>query len=145
MATSIYDTFKDYVLFHEDFKFKISLYFIFNEQNYVKTASGEIKFVLTYQKFKQLLLKLRDYAKNSCGIVCYLEKKCRGHQVLEMMQNYDDFMFDSVERRAVFYKDVKFIKRNKDDDPMMGFIIVPINQKDLGWDSWSQRMRYLLI
>ena len=145
MATSIYDTFKDYVLFHEDFKFKISLYFIFNEQNRVKTLNGEIKFVLTYQNFKQLLLKLRNYAKNSCGIVCPSEKKCQGHQVLEMMQNYDDFMFDSVERRTFFYKHVKFIKRNKDDDPMMGFIIVPMSEIDLGWKSWSERMRYLLI
>ena len=76
MATSIYETFKDYVLFYEDFRFKISLYFIFNEQNRIKTASGELKFVLTYQNFKQLLNKLRNYAKNSCGIVCQSTKKC---------------------------------------------------------------------
>ena len=145
MATSIYDTFKDYVLFHEHFRFKISLYFIFNEQNRVAAASGEIKFILTYQNFKLLLSKLRNYAKNSCGIVCESEKNCQGHQVLEMMQNYDDFMFDSVERRALFYKHVKFVKRGKDDDPMMGFIIVPINEMDLGWKSWSQRMSYLLV
>ena len=145
MATSIYDTFKDYVLFHEDFRFKISLYFIFNEQNRVETASDEIKFVLTYQHFKLLLNKLRNYAKNSCGVVCQSVKNCQGHQVLEMMQNYDDFIFDSVERRAVFYKHVKFIKRGEDDEPMMGFIMVPINEKDLGWDTWSKRMSYLLV
>ena len=144
-SSSIYDTFKDYVLFHEDFRFKISLYYIFNEQNRVKTASGEIKFVLTYQAFKLLLNKLRNYAKNSCGVVCQSQKNCQGHQVLEMLQNYDDFMFDSVERRAVFYKHVKFIKRGEDDDPMMGFIAIPINQIDLGWDSWSKRMSYLLV
>ena len=146
MATSsIYDIFKDYVLFQEDFRFKVSLYYIFNEQNRVQTASGEIKFVLTYQAFKLLLNKLRNYAKNSCGIVCQSTKNCQGHQVLEILQNYDDFMFDSVERRAMFYKHVKFIKRGEDDDPMMGFIIVPINQIDLGWDSWSKRMSYLLV
>ena len=145
MATSIYESFKNYVLFHEEFMFKISLYFIFNENNRIETASGELKFVLTYEKFKQYLLKLRNYAKNSCGIVCQSNKKCQGHQVLEMMQKYDDFIFDSVERRAVFYKHVKFIKRNNDNDSMMGFIIVPINEIDLGWKSWSERMRYLLI
>ena len=146
MATSsIYDTFKDYVLFHEDFRFKVSLYFIFNEQNRVETKSGEIKFVLTYQAFKLLLNKLRRYAQNSCGTVCQSEKNCQGHEVLEMLQNYDDFMFDSVERRAVFYKHVKFVKRGEDDDPMMGYIIVPINEIDLGWVSWSKRMSYLLV
>ena len=144
-SSTIYDEFKNYVLFHEDFRFKVSLYFIFNEQNRVKTASGEVKFVLTYQAFKLLLNKLRNYAKNSCGVVCQSTKNCQGHEVLEMLQNYDDFMFDSVERRAVFYKHVKFIKRGEDDDPMMGFIAVPINQIDLGWDSWSKRMSYLLV
>ena len=141
----MFDRFKDYVLFHEDFRFKVSLYFIFNEQNCVKSKSGEIKFVLTYQAFKLLLNKLRNYAKNSCETVCQSEKNCQGHEVLEMLQNYDDFMFDSVERRAVFYKHVKFIKRGEDDDPMMGYIIIPINEMDLGWDSWSKRMSYLLV
>ena len=145
MATSIYESFKNYVLFHEEFMFKLSLYFILNEQNCIKTASGELKFILTYQNFKQLLLKLRNYAKNSCGIVCRSTENCQGHKVLEMMQKYDDFVFDSVERRAVFYKHVKFIKRNDDNSPMLGFIIVPINEVDLGWKTWSERMRYLLI
>ena len=145
MATSMYEAFKNYVLFHEEFIFKISLYFIFNEENRVKTASGEVKFVLTYEKFKKYLVQLRNYAKNSCGIVCPSDEKCQGHKVLELMQNYDDFMFDSVERRAVFYKHVKFIKRGNDNDPMFGFIIVPINEIDLGWKTWSQRMKYLLI
>ena len=145
MAISIYESFKNYVLFEEFMKFKISLYFIFNEQNRIKTASGEIKFVLTYQQFKQYLLKLCNYARNSCGIVCQSTKNCQGHQVLEIMQKYDDFMFDSVERRSVFYKHVKFIKRGDDEDTMMGFIIVPINEMDLGWKTWSERMRYLLI
>ena len=110
MATSIYESFKNYVLFEEEFMFKISLYFIFNEQNRIETASGEIKFVLTYQQFKQYLLKLRNYARNSCGFVCQSTKNCQGHQVLEMMQKYDDFIFDSVEHGTFFYKHVKFIK-----------------------------------
>ena len=144
-STSIYDSFKNYVLFEEQFMFKVSLYFIFNEQNRIKTANGELKFIVTYQNFKQNLLKLRNYAKNSCGIVCQSTKNCRRHQVLEMMQKYDDFIFDAVENRTLFYKHVKFVKRNNDDDPMMGFIIVPINEMDLGWKTWSERMRYLLI
>ena len=132
MATSMFEAFKNYVLFQEDFLFKISLYFIFNEENCVKTVNGELKFVLTYEKFKKYLLKLRNYAKNSCGVVCQSDEQCLGHKTLELMQNYDDFMFDSVERRAVFYKHVKFIKRKDDNDPMFGFILVPINEKTLG-------------
>ena len=142
---SIYKKFENYVLFEQFMKFKISLYFIFNEQNYVKTSSGQIRFVLTYQAFKLLLNKLRRYAQDSCGIVCYKEKKCQGHEVLELLQNYDDFMFDSVDRRAVFYKQVKFVQTGKDDDPMMGYVMIPINAMDLGWDSWSKRMSYLLV
>ena len=145
MATSMFEAFKNYILFEEDFLFKISLYFIFNEENCVKTVSGELKFVLTYEKFKKYLLKLRNYAKNSCGIVCQSDEQCLGHKTLDLMQKYDDFMFDSVERRAVFYKHVKFIKRKDDNDPMFGFILVPINEKDLGWDTWSKRMSYLLV
>ena len=145
MATSMYEAFKNYILFQEHFVFKISLYFIFNEENIIKTANGELKFMLTYEKFKKYLLKLRDYAKNSCGIVCQSDKQCLGHQTLELMQRYDDFMFDSVERRALFYKHVKFIKRGDDNDPMFGFIIVPVNEIDLRWKTWSQRMNYLII
>ena len=145
MATSMFEAFKNYILFQEEFLFKISLYFIFNEENYVKTMSGELKFVLSYEKFKKYLLKLRNYAKNSCGVVCQSDEQCLGHKTLELLQNYDDFMFDSVERRAVFYKHVKFIKRKDDNDPMFGFIPVPINEKDLGWDSWSKRMSYLIV
>ena len=145
MATLMYEHFKNYILFTEDFVFKISLYFIFNEQNAVKTANGELKFVLTYKQFKEYLIKLRNYAKNSCGIVCRCDEKCLGHQTLELMQKYDDFMFDSVERRACYYKHVKFIKRKDDNDPMFGFILVPINEVDLGYKTWSQRMSYLII
>ena len=145
MATSIYQEFKNYILFQEDFFFKISLYFIFNEENRVKTISGEVKFVLTYDKFKKYLMKLRQYAKDSCGIVCQSNEQCLGHKTLELMQKHDDFIFDCVERRALFYKHVKFIKRKGDDEAMFGFIAVPINEVDLGWHTWSQRMRYLLI
>lgn len=141
----MYERFKNYILFQEDFLFKISLYFIFNEENYVETISGKLKFVLTYKQFKEYLIKLRNYAKNSCGVVCQSDEKCLGHQTLELMQNYDDFMFDSVERRALYYKHVKFIKRKNDNDPMFGFILVPINEVDLGWKTWSQRMNYLII
>ena len=145
MATSMYESFKKYILFQEDFLFKISLYFIFNEENRIETINGELKFVLTYQKFKKYLLKLREYAKNSCGIVCQSNEQCLGHKTLELMQKYDDFMFDSVERRAVFYKHVKFIKRKDDNNPMFGFELFPMNEVDLGWKTWSERMSYLLI
>ena len=145
MATSMYQAFKKYVLFQEHFMFKISLYFIFNEENSVKTVNGEPRFVMTYEKFKKYLLKLRQYAKNSCGVVCQSNEQCLGHKTLELMQKHDDFIFDCVERRAIFYKHVKFIKRKSDDEAMFGFIIVPINEIDLGWKTWSERMRYLLI
>ena len=141
----MYEGFKNYTLFQEDFLFKISLYFILNEENYVKTLSGEPKFVLTYEKFKKYLVKLREYAKNSCGIVCQSDEQCLGHKTLNLLQSYDDFMFDSVERRALYYKHVKFIKRKGDTDPMFGYILVPINEVDLGWKTWLERMRYLII
>ena len=145
MATSMYQSFKKYVLFEEDFLFKISLYFIFNEANRVETESGELKFVITYEKFKKYLLKFRQYAKDSCGVVCQSNEQCLGHKALELMQKYDDFIFDSVERRALFYKYVKFVKRKSDDEAMFGFIIQPMEEVDLGWYTWSQRMRYLLV
>ena len=141
----MYETFKNYVLFQEHFVFKVSLYFIFNEENFIKTMNGDLKFVMTYEKFKKYLIKLRQYAKDSCGVVCQCNEQCLGHKTLELMQQYDDFIFDSVERRKCFYKHIKFIKRKNDDAPMFGFIPVPINEIDLGWHSWSQRMRYLLI
>ena len=143
MAT--YETFKNYVLFHQDFVFKISLYFIFNEENFIKTSGDDPKFMMTYEKFKKYLIKLRQYAKDSCGVVCQSDKKCSGHKTLELMQQYDDFIFDSVERCKCFYKYVKFIKTKSDGAAMFGFIPVPINEIDLGWHTWSQRMRYLLI
>ena len=145
MATSMYEAFKNYILFQEEFLFKISLYFIFNEENRIETIDGKLKFVLTYEKFKKYLLKLRNYAKNSCGIVCQSNEQCLGHKTLEVMQKYDDFMFDSVERRALFYKHVKFIKVKEDNDPMFGFIPLPFDEIDLGWKTWSQRMNYLVI
>ena len=145
MATSLYETFKKYVLFEEFLTFKVSLYFMFNEENACKTINNEPKFVMTYEKFKKYLIKLRQYAKDSCGVVCQSDEQCLGHKTLELMQQYDDFIFDSVERRTCFYKHVKFIKRKSDDAAMFGFIMVPINEIDLGWHMWSQRMRYLLV
>ena len=143
MAESRYDQFKKYILFQEDFLFLTSLYFIFNEENQVKTIDNQFKFIMPYQKFKKYLLKLRKDAKNSCGIVCHKEQMCIGHQTLDLMEKYDQFMFDAVERRGLFYKHVKFIKVKKDDDPMFGYIIVPIDEVDIGWKSWSQRLPYL--
>ena len=145
MAESRYDQFKKYLLFQQDFLFSVSLYFIFNEENAVKTVNNEFKFILTYQKFKQYLVKLRKYAKNSCGIKCQNDEMCLGHQTLDLMEKYDDFIFDSVERRGLYYKHVKFVKVEDDNNPMLGFKIIPINEVDLSWKSWSQRMSYLVI
>ena len=55
MAESKYSQFKKYILFQEDFLFITSLYFIFNEENEVKTINNELKFMMPYQKFKNYL------------------------------------------------------------------------------------------
>ena len=143
MAESKYSQFKKYILFQEDFLFITSLYFIFNEENEVKTIDGKLKFMMSYDKFKKYLRKLRQNAKDSCGITCYKTEMCLGHQTLDLMEKYENFMIDSVERRCLFYKHVKFIKVKKDTHPMFGFIILPIDEVDLGWKTWSQRMSYL--
>ena len=145
MAESMYSKFKKYILFQEDFIFITSLYFIFNEKNAVKNINNEVKFVMTYQKFKEYLIKLKKDASNSCGIVCPSIKNCVGHETLKLMQDYDDFLFDAVERQGLFYKSVKFVKEKSDDDPMFGYVIYPMQEIDLGWKSWSQRMSYLKI
>ena len=143
MAVSRYEQFKKYILFQEDFIFMTSLYFIFNEENQVKTIDNQLKFIMTYQKFKKYLKKLKEDAKNSCGIVCRCQQMCLGHQTLDLMEKYDHFMFDAVDRRGLYYKNVKFIKVKTDDHPMFGFIIIPIDEVNIGWKTWSQRMSYL--
>ena len=145
MAESMYSKFKKYILFQEDFIFITSLYFIFNEINAIKSINNEIKFVMTYQKFKEYLIKLKKDAANSCGIVCPSDENCLGHQTLKLMQDYDDFLFDAVERQGLFYKSVKFVKVKNDSDPMFGYMIFPMGEVDIGWKTWSQRMSYLKI
>ena len=140
MAESKYSQFKKYILFQEDFLFITSLYFIFNEENAVKTINNELKFMMPYKKFKEYLIKLKKDAKNSCGIVCHKDEKCLGHQTLDLMEKYDQFIFDAVERRGLYYKYVKFIKVKDDNNPMLGFMIMPIDEIDIGWKSWSQRL-----
>ena len=144
MSESIYSQFKKYKLFQEDFLFTISLYFILNEENVIKTSYNNYpKFMMTYEKFKEYLIKLRNYAKNSCGIVCQSNDMCLGHQTLDLMQKYDDFMFDSVERQSLYYKHVKFIKFKDDNETMFGYVLIASDEVDLGWKTWSQRMSYL--
>ena len=145
MAESMYSKFKKYILFQEDFIFITLLYFIFNEENAVKNINNEIKFVMTYQKFKEYLIKLKKDAFNSCGIVCPSIKNCKGHEALKLMQDYDDFLFDAVERPGLFYKSVQFVKEKSDNDPMFGYVIYPMQEIDIGWKTWSQRMSYLKI
>ena len=146
MAESMYSKFKKYILFQEDFIFITSLYFIFNEKNQVKTIDeNKLKFMITYEKFKEYLIKLKKDAKKSCGVVCQCSEKCLGHQTLDIMEEYDNFLFDSVERCGLFYKYVKFIKVKNDTDPMFGYIIIPVDEIDIGWKTWSQRMSYLKI
>ena len=143
MTESKYSQFKKYILFQQDFLFCTSLYFIFNEENEVKTIDGKLKFMMSYDKFKKYLRKLRQDAKDSCGIKCYKTETCLGHQTLDLMEKYENFMIDSVERKSLFYKHVKFITVKKDTDPMFGFIIIPIDEIDLGWKTWLQRLSYL--
>ena len=143
MTESKYSQFKKYILFQEDFLFMTSLYFIFNEENQVKTNDNKLKFIMTYDKFVHYLRKLKQDAKNSCGKVCYKTEMCLGHQTLDLMEKYQNFMLDSVQRKGLYYKYVKFIKVKKDDDPMFGFIIIPIDEVDIGWKTWSQRLAYL--
>ena len=146
MVGSMFDSFRKYILFHQEFKFIISLYFILNEENYIESIDKEtIKFVLTYEEFKKKLISLRKYARNSCGIVCQSDENCIGHKVLEIMQKYDDFLFDSVERCSTYYKYVKIVKTKSDNDPFFGFEIFPYIEVDLGWKKWSERMSYLVV
>ena len=143
MAESKYSEFKKYILFERDFLFVVSLYSILNEKNEVNTINGKFKFIMRYDEFKQLLRKLRQAAKDSCGVVCYRDKMCQGHATLDLMEKYENFMIDSVERRCLFYKYVVFEKVKEDTDPMFGFVIKPLDEVDLGWYSWSQRLSYL--
>ena len=68
---------------------------------------------------------------------------CLGHQTLDVMEKYENFMLESVQRKGLYYKYVKFIKIKKDTDPMFGFMIIPIDEVDIGWKTWSQRLSYL--
>ena len=140
MTESKYSEFKKYILFERDFLFVISLYSILNEKNEVKTNDAKLKFIMKYDEFKQYLRKLRKAAKDSCGIVCYKSKMCLGHETLDLMEKYENFMIDCVERRCLFYKYVVFKKVNKDTDPLFGFVIKPLDEIDLGWKTWSQRL-----
>ena len=88
-------------------------------------------------------MKLKQDAKDSCGIVCHKTEVCQGHKTLDLMQKYQDFMVDSVERRGLYYKHVKFVKIGEDSEPMLGFQIIPIDEVDIGWRSWSQRLSFL--
>lgn len=139
-----FDQFKKYILFNEFCQFVTSLYYILNEKYQVKTIDDKkLKFIMPYQKFKEILRYLRKNAKDSCGVVCCRTEKCLGHQTLEVLEQYESFMLDAVERRCLFYKYVKFIKIKNDKDPMMGYMPIPIEEVDLGWKSWSQRLSYL--
>ena len=142
MAESKYSVFKKYVLF-EEFLFVMSLYEILNEKHEVKTNDEKPKFIMSYSNFKQYLRKLRQAAKDSCGIVCYKSEMCSGHKVLDIMEKYENFMMDCVERRALFYKYVVFKKLFEDTYPMFGFVLKPLDEVDLGWKTWSQRLSYL--
>ena len=102
----------------------------------------EKKNIMTYQKFKEYLRFLRKCATDSCGIVCYKNEMCSGHEVLEIMEKYEEFMYDSVENKTFFYKYVVFEKMHE-TGPMFGYILKPLGEVDLGWKSWSKRMQYL--
>ena len=143
MSESKYSKIKKYILFEQDFLFITSLYYIFNEENEVKTIDGKLRFIMTYDKFIKYLRKLKEDAKNSCGIVCHKTDMCLGHKTLNLMEQYHNFMLDSVQRKGLYYKHVKFIKIKKNDDPMFGYVIIPIDEVDIGWKSWSQRLSYL--
>ena len=143
MAESKYSEFKKYILFKEEFIFIISLYLILNEKHEIKNHDGKLKFLMSYDNFKQYLRTLRKAAKDSCGIVCHKDEMCQGHKVLDIMEKYENFMIDSVERRSLFYKNIKFEKLFDDSYPMFGFVLKPLDEVDLGWKSWSQRMSYL--
>ena len=141
MAQSNYDQFKKFILFEELFVFSLSLYTILNEKH--KVIRDDKMFIMSYQDFKKYLRKLRKAAADSCGIVCYKDEMCQGHKVLKIMNEYEDFMLDSVENRTLFYKYVVFEKLFDDSAPMLGYVLKPRGEVDLGWKSWSQRISYL--
>ena len=143
---SFYSKCKKYILFQEDFIFITSLYNIFNEKNKVETSADEEPiFIMRYKTFKEYLLKFKKDAARSHGIVCDSIKNCRGHATLKLMQDYDDFLFESVEKGLYFYKYVKFVKKGNDNEPMLGYKIYPEDEVYLGRKTWSQRMSFLKI
>ena len=140
MPETKYDQFKKFILFEEVCVFIVSLYSILNEESEIKESNN---FLMTYQNFKKCLRVLRKKASQSCGIVCYKDNACQGHKILQMMNDYEEFIEDCVENKSLFYKYVLFEKTFDDSAPMLGYIIKPKCEVDLGWKSWSQRMSYL--
>ena len=141
-----YDQFKKFTLFQEDFVFIVSLYQFLNEKFELKDFfDGHLQFEMPYSNFRiNFLRKLENYAKNSCGVVCYSNNnECDGHRTLKYLQKYEEFMLYNVEERNVFYKNISIIKQGKNTDPLMGYIFIPKDMVDLRGKSWSQRLSYL--
>ena len=140
-----YDQFKKFTLFQEDFVFIVSLYQFLNEKIELKDFfDGHLQFEMPYSNFRiNFLRKLEDYAKNSCGVVCYSSNECDEHRALKYLQRYEEFIIYNVENKEIFYKNIAIIKEGKNTDPLMGYIFVPKDIVNLKGKSWSQRLSYL--
>ena len=139
-----YQQIKKFILFREEFQFIISLYSFLNEKYELKELFNDnLQFEMSYSSFKKNLRNLEKYAADSCGVTCFSSEECDGHKALSYLQKYEEFMLYNVEHRNLFYKNISVIKFGKNTDPLMGYIFVPKDIKDLNGYSWSQRCSYL--
>ena len=82
-----YQQIKKFILFREEFKFIISLYSFLNEKFELKELFNDnLQFEMSYSSFKQNLRNLEKYAKDSCGVVCYSDNQCDGHNALSYLK-----------------------------------------------------------
>ena len=141
-----YDQIKKFTLFKEEFVFIVSLYQFLNEKFELEDLfNGHLQFEMSYSNFRiNFLRKLEDYAKKSCGVVCYSNtNECDGHRTLKYFQKYEEFMTFNVENREIFYKNIVIIKEGKNTDHLMGYIFIPKDEVNLKGKTWSQRLAYL--
>ena len=140
-----FEQFKRYILFKEEFVFILSLYRFLNEKVEIKNRlyNEHIQFEINYSDFKKFLRKLEQYASMSCGVVCPSNNECDGHRTLKYLQQYEQFIIHMVYEENIFYKNILVIKEGKNTDPMLGYIFIPKDKKDLSGKTFSQRFRYL--
>ena len=109
---------------------------------------GENCYKIPFSHILYTKRQIFSYIRDSCGFVCKKQKKCHGHQFLDLIELFCQFQCHCVENKKVYFKYFYFhsfiltsdVEMTLKPTKIKGWYMLPVDMLILSHLTFSQRL-----